>query len=244
MASFDLCVVASRRPDLLAVTLQSFSDHFFSRCVPARVFVNLDPIFGSEDDHRAVVSIVRARFSAATVFEPATAGFGAAVKRLWSATQADYVFHLEDDWVANFDISQDIFNHFDDRRIQQVSFHRNENWDFRKKGRFHKKKNYLRLMGVKLPIYTSMPQFTTSPSILRGEFARAAASLMDPARDPEKQFYSSVNIELERFAKPFRNYVYSPSSAPVIRDIGIEWREARGIQKIIRNATSTWESAP
>lgn len=241
MASFDLCVTASRRPDLLALTLASFSERIFSHCRPARVFVNLDPIFGSEDDHAAVVALVHARFPEATIFEPETPGFGAAVKRLWSATKADYVFHMEDDWVANSDVTEEIFTSFENPRVQQVSFHRNENWDFRKKGYFHERKSYLKLFGIKLPFYRAVPQFTTSPSILRGEFARSAAALMNPGHDPEKQFYSSVNMELERFVKPFRNYIYSQNGVPVIRDIGCEWRDTRGIQKIIKDGVSTWE---
>jgi len=241
MALFDLCVTASRRPDLLAITLESFSDRIFSHCKPDRVFVNLDPIFGSEENHLAVVSLVRDRFPAATIFEPETPCFGAAVKRLWSATEADYVFHMEDDWVANSDVTDEIFRPFEDPRIQQVSFHRNQNWDFRKKGHFHEKKDYFRILGLKLPFYKATPQFTTSPSILRGEFARVAAALMDPGHDPEKQFYSSVNLELERFVKPFRNYIYSQDGGPVIRDIGWEWRDTRGIQKVIKDGISTWE---
>ena len=244
MVSFDLCIIASRRPDLLATTLESFCARVFSHLVPERVFVNLDPIFGTEDDHAAVISVIRQHFPAATIFEPETPGFGAAVKRAWSATQADYVFHLEDDWVAKADVGEEVFLPFGDSRIRQVSFHRNENWDLRKKGHFHQKRDHIRLFGVRLPFYRTIPQFTTSPSILNGEFARNAAFLMDPSRDPEKQFYSAVNEELERFAKPFRNYVFSPSGVPVIRDIGIEWREARGLRKTIKNATSTWEETP
>lgn len=243
MISFDLCLVSSRRPDLLATTLESFSARVFSHLVPERILVNLDPIFGSEDDHAEVLSLVRKWFPEAIVFEPETPGFGAAVKRLWTATKADYVFHLEDDWVANSNVDEDVFLPFRDEHIQQVSFHRNENWDLRKKGHFHEKRDYLRLLGVRLPFYRTTPQFTTSPSILRGDFARNAAAMMDPSRDPEKQFYSSVNMELEKFAKPFRNYVFSPSGVPVIRDIGIEWREARGLKKTIKNATSTWEKS-
>lgn len=241
MASFDLCVTASRRPDLLAITLASFSDRIFSHCSPELVFVNLDPIFGSEDDHADVVALVRARFPGAIIFEPETPSFGAAVKRLWSATKADYVFHMEDDWVANSDVTDEIFIPFENPHIQQVSFHRNENWDFRKKGHFHERKRYLKLLGLKLPLFRAVPQFTTSPSILRGEFARSAAALMDPAHDPEKQFYSSVNLKLESFAKPFRNYIFAQNGVPVIRDIGCEWRDTRGIQKIIKDGVSTWE---
>lgn len=242
MVSLDLCVTASRRPELLAITLQSFYEQVFCRFMPERVFVNLDPIFGSEADHSAVLSVVRERFPAAIIFEPEAPCFGAAVKRLWSATMADYVFHLEDDWVANCQINEDILFPFKDKRVQQVSFHTAEQkWDIRKKGHVHERKIHLRLMGVKLPFYISTPRFTTSPSILRGAFARSAASLMDPQCDPEKQFYASVNMALEEFVKPFRNYIFSPAEVPVIKDIGREWRDARGIEKTVKNAVSTWK---
>lgn len=244
MVSLDLCIVSTRRPELLAVTLDSFSQRVFSRLPPERVFVNLDPIFGSEEDHAAVLSIVRQRFPDATVFEPETPGFGAAVKRLWLATKADYVFHLEDDWVSLQDLGDEVFQPFDDARVQQVSFHTaDQNWDVREKGHIHAKREYFRPFGVKLPLYRTVPKFTTSPSILKGNFARSAAALMNPAHDPEKQFYSAVNVELEKLARPFKNFIFSPEGIPVIKDIGREWREAQGIRKVIMNATSTWSAS-
>ncbi|WP_245586722.1 glycosyltransferase family 2 protein [Pleomorphomonas oryzae] len=243
MVSLDLCIVSARRPELLAVTLDSFSQRVFSRLVPERVFVNLDPIFGSEEDHAAVLSIVRKRFPEATIFEPETPGFGAAVKRLWLATKADYVFHLEDDWVALRTLDDEIFLPFNDARVQQTSFHTaDQNWDIKQRGHIHHRRIYFKPFGIKLPLYRTLPKFTTSPSILRGDFARSAAALMIPEHDPEKQFYSSVNMDLERMAHPFRNYIFSPEGIPVIKDIGREWREAQGIRKVVTNGTSVWSS--
>lgn len=241
MVSMDVCIVSARRPQLLSITVDSFKETVFSNFVIQNVYVNVDPVFGSEEDHEAVVSLIRKQFPTATIFEPEAPGFGAAVKRLWSATTADYVFHLEDDWITLRRVGEEILRPFDDSRIQQVSFHTaDQNWDVVVKGHIHAKRDYFRPFGIKLPFYRTVPKFTTSPSILRGGFARSAAALMNPAHDPEKQFYSSVNIGLEKLARPFRNFIFSPEGTPVIRDIGREWREAQGIRKIITNATSTW----
>lgn len=243
MSSIDVCIISARRPQLLSATVYSFDDLIFSNFNIHNVYVNIDPIFGSEEDHESIVSIIRGHFPAAIIFEPEAPGFGAAVKRLWSATTADYVFHLEDDWIALRRVGEEILHPFNDTRIQQVSFHTaDQHWDIVEKGHIHAKRDYFRPFGIKLPFYRTVPKFTTSPSILRGGFARSAAALMNPAYDPEKQFYSSVNSGLEKLARPFQNFIFSPEGIPVIRDIGREWREAQGVRKLIANATSTWST--
>ncbi len=126
----------------------------------------------------------------------------------------------------------------------QVSFHTaDQNWDIRRKGHFHQRNEYGRLLGIKIPLFRTFPKFTTSPSILRGTFARRCAEMMDLSRDPEKQFYSGVNPALEGYVAGYRNYIFSPERKPVIRDMGREWREQRNIRKVIANATSIWEKA-
>jgi hypothetical protein len=244
MASIDICIVSARRPQLLSTTISSFTESIFSNFKIQTVYVNLDSIFGTEDDHKSVVSIIRKQFPTAIIFEPETPGFGAAVKRLWSATTADYVFHLEDDWIALRNVGDEILRPFGDTRVQQVSFHTaDQNWNVREKGHIHATREYFRPFGIKLPLYRTVPKFTTSPSLLKGSFARSAAALMNPTHDPEKQFYSAVNVELEKLARPFQNFIFSPEGTPVIKDIGREWREAQGIRKVITNATSTWSSS-
>lgn len=95
----------------------------------------------------------------------------------------------------------------------------------------------------KLPfVYKYFPNFCTSPSILRGYFARQSASFMDDSLDPEKQFHGGWNPALEEYANNFKAYIYSPEETPVIVGIGRVWREERGITKTITNAVSTWDT--
>lgn len=244
MSRIDLCIVATRRPELLAATLNSFHDKVLRHFEIGIAHLNIDPVFGTPEDQMACVDIVRSHFPDAVISEPQHPGFCAAVARLWSTTTSDYVFHLEDDWVALREMGEDILEPFADPSIMQVSFHTaDQNWDIRRKGHFHRRNEYSRLLGLKIPLFRTFPKFTTSPSILRGTFARRCAEMMDLSRDPEKQFYSGVNATLEHYVAGYRNYIFSPEKTPVIRDLGREWREQRNIRKVITNGTSIWEKA-
>ncbi|WP_426230675.1 glycosyltransferase family 2 protein [Pararhizobium sp. DWP3-4] len=241
--TIDLCIVLGRRPDLLQRTLESFERDVFPNFVFQNVFVNIDPIFGTEQDERDCMHLVKLCFPSAHFFRPEKPGFCAAVKRLWSHTLSDYVFHLEDDWVALDRLDKQLMEPFHDPHVMQVSFHTaDQHWDIARKGHLHQRNEYARVFGVNIPLFRKFPKFTTSPSVLRGDFARQAAGLMDETRDPEKQFYSGVNAPLERLAKPNKNFIFSPQQKPVIRDIGREWRDNCRIKKVVQDATSIWVS--
>lgn len=100
MQELDITIVAARRPELLDRTLSSFGPALFERFTLGRVAINMDPIFGDHADHAECRRILDRHFLDHELIEPETAGFGAAVKRLWSGVTGDLVFHLEDDWVA------------------------------------------------------------------------------------------------------------------------------------------------
>lgn len=237
----DITIVAGRRPELLQRTLESFTSKAFRFHNVINVYANIDPIFGDEDDEARCIALLQEHFSRPVIHTPETAGFTAAVKRLWQETTAPYVFHLEDDWIALDALDQRVDACFEGN-IRQVSFHSaNQNWDIGRKGHMHRGKRYLKLLGVRLPI-GSYPKFTTSPSIIDGPVARTCAQLMDVAFDPEKQFYSSVNRDMETFIQGFENYIFSPDAIPVVEDTGRDWRDKRGIQKKITNAASSWVS--
>lgn len=243
MSRIDLCIVATRRPELLAQTLASFCDKVLRHLDMGSTYLNLDAAFGSADDHAACIEVVRGHFPDAVIFEPQQPGFCAAVRRVWSASTSDYVFHLEDDWISLREMGAELLEPFADPSVTQVSFHTaDQNWDIARKGHFHQRNEYARLLGIKIPLFRTFPKFTTSPSILRGSFARHCASLMDISRDPEKQFYSGVNPAMETYVASYSNYIFSPEAKPVIRDMGREWRDQRNIRKVITNSTSTWEN--
>lgn len=242
MTKIDICIVAGRRPDLLAETLSSMSSHVFRHFEVAGAYMNIDPIFGDQSSHEQCLEIFKSHFPQGTVFEPEAPGFAAAVGRVWAATTAEFVFHMEDDWIALQDIGVEVLAPFEDPSVAQVSLHTAEKyWDVKKSGHLHRKRQYFRFAGVKLPKFTSKPIFTTSPSILRGDFAHSCSALFDPAKDPEKQFYLGVNAALESHVGALNNFIFSPENKPVIKDIGRDWRSGRGITKIVTNGSSTWE---
>lgn len=239
---FDVCIVAGRRPDLLSETLSSFTEHLFSHHEVQNVFVNIDPIFGDGEAERDCVGVIRSFFKSPVIFTPETPGFAAAVKRLWAATTSDHLVHLEDDWLALDQLDGRIEDCFRSPKVKQVSFHTaNQNWTIAKRGHLHRKRNYIKFLGLRLPTTSSYPKFTTSPSIIDGHFARTCSHLMDPQYDPEKQLYSGINLPLEKAVAGYDNYIFSPDEKPVIVDTGRAWRDQRLIAKNIRNATSYWE---
>ncbi|MBL4885262.1 MAG: hypothetical protein JKY95_12095 [Planctomycetaceae bacterium] len=98
--SYDLALVCGRRPELIARTLESFHQNVFPHFSFANVLVNIDPFCGDAADGVEVRDIVESYFPEAIFFEPESASFGAAVKRLWKNSKSDILLHLEDDWVA------------------------------------------------------------------------------------------------------------------------------------------------
>lgn len=235
----DITIVAGRRPDLLQRTLESFMQNAFRFHNVINVYANIDPIFGDAEDEAKCIALLQTHFKSPIIHTPDTAGFTAAVKRLWQGTTADYVFHLEDDWIALDLLDQRVQSCFSGD-IKQVSFHTaNQNWDIGRKGHLHRGKHYLKFWGIRIPT-GSYPKFTTSPSIIDGDVARGCAARMDVAFDPEKQFYSNVNKNIESYISGFNNYIFSPNGVPVVEDTGREWRDQRGIQKKIVNAASSW----
>lgn len=62
MPKIDVCIVAARRPDLLAATLESLSKRMLDHFEIENVHMNLDPIFGDDDAHAACLELVRGGF--------------------------------------------------------------------------------------------------------------------------------------------------------------------------------------
>lgn len=242
MYEIDVSLVAGRRPQTLEPTLQSFHDRFLRNVRIGRVIVNIDPIFGDEDDHARCTALVRRFFPDAAITAPAEANFCAAVRRNWAATRGSFVLHMEDDWLLRKHVGPEILAAFDnDAQLAQISFNaREKNWDQRRRGAFHVHSRPRRLFGMPLPLRRRMPKFTTSPSLLRGGFARSAAALMDSAYDPEKQFYNDVNMPLQAFVAGHRNLLWGDSDDCHVVDIGREWRERHGIEKRTTGAQSVW----
>ncbi|MDB4623904.1 hypothetical protein OAE47_00710 [Akkermansiaceae bacterium] len=238
----DISLVSGRRPELLEKTLASFQEHLFKFFEIETFRVNLDPFGGNTDDHERSRGILLKFFPEAKINEPEEAGFGKAVRHLWSTLRAPFAFHLEDDWIAHEDIKPEhVFPLFEGRTRQLTLLNEHK----RRKGNalFDCK----RTRSILSPLKTydlRKPLFTTSPSFIDSSFARICAELMNPALDPEKQFYNGFNEELESFANFYRNrFLIGQTEPNVISDIGRDWRDSRHIEKSTINGVSSWKNS-
>ena len=245
MPKIDVCLVAARRPDLLERTLQSFHGSLFANFDIGRIVANIDPVFGSLEDERECVRLIRHYDPDALVRTPAQAGFAAAVAWVWSSGSTDVILHIEDDWLLRRPVFPADIRPFDDAVVGQISFnHANKNWDISRKGHDCYLNRRVSIGGVELPIKRKVPLFLTCPSFFRGSFARRASELMDPNYDPEKQFCRGVNPRLEAFVRPFRNRILGHPPDYYIEDIGRQWRVQRKIEKQIVDWQSVWDWTP
>lgn len=242
MPTYDLCLVCGRRPDLLERTLASFGQQVFRHFTFGRVLANIDPFCGTEQEGDEVARIITRRFPRALLFRPSEASFGAAVIRLWEATSADTVFHLEDDWIALERITPgDVESRLSGRVAAVPLMTAEKHWGGRSLYQTRRKK--YRLAG--LPVWSRrVSRFSTSPCFLSGPFARTCAGMMDARLDPEKQFYTGSNPALERFSEHHDALFLVGKAGPnVIEDIGREWRDERNISKTVVDGVSVWQGA-
>jgi hypothetical protein len=235
----DITLVAGRRPALLERTLASFRERLFANFPVAGFYANIDPVFGDADDHAACRAAILSVFPAAVIFEPDRPGFGRAVKTLWAATRSEVIFHLEDDWVLNEPLlPEDVFPLLTGatRALAPVS----KELGYRATETFNVRRPKKRVLGIPVG-RDEINVFGTSPRFLDGDFARACAALMDPDLDPEKQMRPPLNPRLRAYMQQFRcRFLPAGAQAELITDIGREWRDARGIDKVVEGGVSTW----
>jgi hypothetical protein len=224
LTEIDVALVAARRPQLLELTLRSFRMNLLRHLKVRRLYVNIDPIWGDEDDAATVRALCKLYFTDVLIFEPESPGFGLAVKTLWSKIETDWFLHLEDDWCLQWRIDVNrLSRETEDREIGQVSF-----WN-----RWNHHKAWRR--GV------WMRKFTTSPSFVRREVGQNAGALLDPNFDPERQLYDGRNQALLAALSQYRHRVHGSRFTPLcIVDVGADWRRLRGIQKDRSDGVSTW----
>jgi hypothetical protein len=245
--TIELCIVASRRSDLLARTLDSFNSRLFHHFRFARVSVNIDPIWGDLSEAERCAEAVRRHFPDADIFQPDVPSYAGAVKRLWERTRSDYIFHLEDDWDLAESVTPDILRLFDLPRVKQIALKSKEKpWKFWRRGAYHYRRGKIRLLGrIWTPFERREPAFTVSPNFIDGPFARLWADMMDVTLDPEKQVSRKGNQALAATASPFRVYLYRGKQVrDLIVDTGRPWREARSIVKAAIDGKPVWLTQP
>jgi hypothetical protein len=211
-------MVATRRPELLAPTLASFHENLFSHVPVRRFFLNIDPLWGSEEEDAAVERLARGYFPNVEITRPARPSFGAAVQRMWSKPETEWFLHLEDDWLLTLRLGhRRLRSAMRDPALAQINLC-HWGWDTR----------------LKRPA-----AYSSGPAFRRAQFAKEVAALLNPELDPEKQL--SENAALAAYVAKWRfRYYGGVFTRRSMKDIGRTWREQRGIRKETVAGTSIW----
>jgi len=236
----QVCLIATRRPEILEITLNSFNRNLFSNFNVINFFANLDPAFGNTGQHKLTKDCIRDYFPNAVINEPAKASFGHAVKWAWGKFENGLALHLEDDWRLNEKVTPgDVFEKLKSGYSAVTLCGNHKKW--------YKRRSYLWVgcrrtsfpyLGIK-----KVPALGTQPKFIRGEFARELSNLMDPNLDPEKQMLPHINPTFSKLFKDNKCGFLDASGDKdfgVLTDLGREWREERGIKKIVKNGKSVW----
>jgi hypothetical protein len=239
--TLDVTLISGFRPDLLRQTLASFDKYLFRHFDVANAYVNLDPFMGTIADGNECEEIVRGHFDRPVIRRPEDPSFGAAVKHVWSATGANHVLHLEDDWLCLSDVTPTmVTDAFGEKTGMVAMAHKPQ----RSAITIGRRKRKYKLFGMN--IYSRwISKFGTSPAFIRPGLCREYGLLIDPTKDPEKQVYRNANKKLCALQEKYEYRVLAGAAGePIIADIGRDYRDARQVKKInLQDGASYWTAA-
>lgn len=240
---FNVTITATRRCEILETTLSSFR-RFLFRGATCRGILNIDPV-GSNSSGE-VWKVARKYLDSVVVRSAAEPNFPKAFKWVWMQSEADFVFHLEDDWELLRPVDLDVLigilqSEPDIASIRLPQFHAGlthmKNWNkfFEWNGKYYVPPE--KWLG-----------FAGHPMLLNGEFVRKTAPLIDTSKNPEKQFAQMGQTRLKDEFDKWRYVVYGepadPPTPPLIRDIGRQWLMKSDWQKAGSKSFFThWEKA-
>lgn len=238
---YDLTLVAGHRQALLSRTLESFARDVFPNFPIRRVIANIDRFMGDDAEGDRCEALIRRHFPDALIFRPETPDFASAVIRVWAATTAPRVLHLEDDWVALEPFGPDRIEPLFEPDVGAVTFMcKNKHT----RGLPHQTARRIGKKRGKVVSDVLVNAFSTSPGVFDGKFLRDAAWRMEPGLDPEKQFYRRTNPFLEEHALPRRcMFLRGTVRRDLVADIGLQARADVGLVKLYKNGASVWRRA-
>jgi hypothetical protein len=239
----DITMTACRRAAILERTLASFKRHLF-KDADAQLIMNVDPV--GPDRLVTVLKVAWREFPGSVLTRAAAQpSFPKAFKWAWSTTSAPWVFHLEDDWELLCPVSLghmiQIMEEHPDLAVLRLpwrptGFQAMKNWRyfFPWNGQFFECPSTLRWeVG-----------FCGHPSLIRGDFVRKAAQLLNDEQNPEKQFHYWNKPLIEEVVRWRFGVFAKQNQDAAVQDIGREWMQENDWQKAGTKAFFThWERA-
>lgn len=230
MIKVDIAMTAVIRPSLLKETLEKISENVVDIPERFRLIINVDPI-GEEVDPIKVIEMARRYFDDVVYNIPSKPSFPKAVKWVWNASTAPYVFHWEDDVVIlrKIDIEDMIGIHERHKDISSLRLfkhdtpRKNEINVFRSRWRYNKEGFYV--------ADRWQEQFGLNPILIKSAFVKEAVTLLRDDGNPEKQF--RINSPMEPFIKKWRYGLYTKpgEKALVWGKKGEQWKKRYGFYK-------------
>jgi len=221
----DICTTATLRHIILEETLKSFTDKMLTDKDRYRLIINIDPIGDKLKRRNAVLQIARKYFNDVVYNFPEVPGFTKAVQWCWSKTQAEYVFHLEDDWRLLIPVSIDSMIDMM-KQYNLTSLRLN-------KDNLHQSKSSVKYG------FTPFPKISLNPTLFNGDFLRRVSPLMDLTHNPEKQLRPTKS-ELGKIISPTNHGIYQKDTTKrIVLDIGRKWMESSRYKK--KTGFMNWE---
>lgn len=221
MVRVDFSTTAMARPDVLDMTYWSFSNNLKDiNLKDCRLFINIEPL-PVDVDRNEVIKVAEGYFGEVHANCPNKANFTAACNWLWSNADAEYIFHLEDDWCL----------------IKEISI----------KSLLRPFKGNPKLLEVALRAYPYVYKVCPlSPNVMHERYYKAIAGKLDESLNPEIQLRGKkFGIDMpDKTSYKGKVYVYPEDfNDIVVKDIGRKWMKSSKYKKggSVKAGFTTWE---
>lgn len=241
----DITMTATRRPSILIKTLDSFYSNMFKPIIDrCRIIINVDPV-GDDIQSCELSKIIEIYFERYIIGMPREASFPRAFNWCWNHIEAPWIFHLEDDWelMQNVDVLAMIKCMEDNQDLAalrlsmfpagETPIDMMKNWNrwvpwCPQAGIYKIKEEERHRIGV-----------CGHPTMFRHAFVKNTLPLMDPEKNPEKQFQGPHREMMDEMMQWCYGVYAKPGDPPAIRDIGREWMAKNNFHKIGNKAFFT-----
>ena len=212
----DITTTAIVRPKIFERTLESF---FKNLLLPPHTYslkLNID-FKGERYNPDIMWSLAMKYFGKKVHFNiTETPNFAKAVKWCWSKTSAEYVLHLEDDWVCNIPLSLDNMIKTMERHpeLKCLRLSKFVMANFNKKYLKNIEGNIIRRNKISF-----------NPSLFRGDWLRSVCDEIKDDVDPELRLQRLIN---KNIIKDFKSAYYIERDIfdrKYVVDIGREWKQ-------------------
>jgi len=238
----DITMTAVLRPAVLDKSLASIVKNLVKDQNRFRLIINVDPI-GEDVDPMAVVEVARKHFDNVIYNIPSEPSFPKAVKWIWLASEAPYVFHWEDDvsLLREIDIDDMIRIHkkyldvaalrlyIRDTPKKKVLHIFRSNWRYNKDG-FYIADNW-------------QEQFGLNPNLIKKEFIKEAVHILRDDINPEKVFRVKYAWSVPLISKWKYGLYTNPGNKITVSGLNSEghvWRRQQGLDKPVGKHFLTW----